>query len=101
MGLQTHLPVTFGSSLFRRLTITANVSDGAHARFVFYHGVALFLVSDRFVQRWAPSQAHKQEDATMYLERQIQKIRPGQWAALEEIDRRFDAVENERAVLLL
>jgi hypothetical protein len=62
---------------------------------VFYHGVALFLVSDRFVQRWAPSQAHKQEDATMYLERQIQKIRPGQWAALEEIDWRFDAVVNE------
>ena len=31
----------------------------------------------------------------MYLERQIQKIRPGQWAALEKIDRRFDAVENE------
>ncbi len=28
------------------------------------------------------------------LERQIQKIRPGKWAELEEIDRKYDIVEG-------
>jgi hypothetical protein len=30
----------------------------------------------------------------MYLERMIQQIRPDKWAALEELDKKYDAIER-------
>jgi hypothetical protein len=36
----------------------------------------------------------EKEGAKMFLEREIQQIRPGKWAELEAIDKKYNAVES-------